>query len=135
MRRAWTVLAVAVGLGAHALAGCGGDDGESCVSVPTTCTPQYDPTFDEVYTNTLATSCALSGCHGGDGGSTGFGMGATADEAYDAVSQRVTAGDPGCSVLVDHLEPDGIGDMPPGTVLADEERCSVRTWIADGASR
>lgn len=115
-----------------ALAGCGGDD---CVEVSTSCTPQYEPTFDQVYANTLSPSCAIAGCHGGDVGQGGLAMGADPDAAYRALLGYVTPGDPGCSVVVEHLEPEGFGDMPPGITLSEEERCSIRQWIANGADR
>jgi hypothetical protein len=85
---------------------------DECVELPADCTPQYTPTFDNVWANTLSTTCALSGCHAtGQGGLT---MGTTADEAYSA--------------LLD-------GYVVPGSVLAQEERCAVETWIAQGAER
>ena len=121
------------GAGSLAGAGCSGDD---CVEVPETCTPQYEPTFDAVYANTLSASCALGGCHGGTSTTSDLSMGSTADEAYAALSAGyVEPGDPGCSLVVAHLEPGGLGDMPPGDVLSEEERCAVRTWIAEGAKR
>jgi hypothetical protein len=126
--RRWAVLGVLV-----AGPGC---SGAPCVEVPAECTPQYEPTFDAVWSNTLSTSCALSGCHGGATGSGGLAMGASADEAYEALrAGYVEPGEPGCSLVVDHLEPAGLGDMPPGATLSEEERCAVRSWIADGASR
>ncbi|MEZ5397985.1 MAG: c-type cytochrome domain-containing protein [Bryobacterales bacterium] len=106
------------------------------MKVPDTCTPQYDPTFDNVWGNTLSTSCALGGCHGAGAASGGLSMGSDADAAYEALAGGyVEPGDPGCSLVVDHLEPDGLGDMPPGRVLDEAERCAVRTWIAQGAAR
>lgn len=114
------------------LAGC---DGGKCVELPATCTSQYTPTFDGVWDNTLSTTCALSGCHAtGQGGLT---MGDTPDAAYAALLDGgyVEPGDPECSLIVSRIEPTGIGGMPPGTVLVEEERCAVATWIRNGASR
>lgn len=107
---------------------------EDCVELPADCPPQYPPTFDAVWGNTLSTTCALSGCHAeGQGGLT---MGTTADEAYAALLDGyVVPGDPECSLIVSRIEPTGRGGMPPGSVLAEEERCSVETWIAEGAAR
>ena len=60
--------------------------GEDCVELPVDCTPQYPPTFDRVWEETLLPTCALSGCHAtGQGGLT---MGTTADEAYAALLRR-----------------------------------------------
>lgn len=123
MRRA--ALAVA------ALCGCSPEP--ACVEIPAACAPQYEPTWDQVWTNTVSTSCALGGCHGGGSASGGLAMGDDADAAYQALQGYVIPGDPACSVLVAHLEPAGIGDMPPGAPLTEEERCAVSTWIASGA--
>ena len=105
----------------------------SCLDLPETCTPQYEPGFDAVYANTVRTSCALSGCHGNGAASGGLAMGSTASEAWTALGGYVDPGSPACSLLLDHLEPAGIGDMPPGEPLSEEERCAIREWIVAGA--
>jgi hypothetical protein len=112
------------------LAACAADCGE----LPATCTPQYTPTFDAVYANTLAPSCALAGCHGTPG-ATPLDLGDDPDAAWDALQPEVTPGEPGCGELVRRLEDPGPDGMPPGAPLSVEERCAVRTWIADGAAR
>ena len=120
---------------AWVLPGCAGSH---CLELDTDCTPQYDPTFDEVWANTLSTSCALSGCHGGGSASGGLELGADAESAHAALVDGgyVEPGDPGCSQLMAHLEPTGGAEpMPPGAPLAAEELCSVRRWIAEGAQR
>ncbi|MEQ1504388.1 MAG: hypothetical protein ABMB14_19260 [Myxococcota bacterium] len=111
------------------LGGCGAG---ACLDLPATCTPEYDPAFAEVYANTLAPTCALSGCHAGTG-TGGLGLGTTIDEAYAGLDALVVPGDAACSPLIDHLEPDGLGDMPPGRVLTEAERCAIRSWIDAGA--
>jgi hypothetical protein len=116
--------------------GCSGGE-EACVAdLPEACTPQYDPTFDEVWQNTLEPSCSLSGCHGGGSASGGLAM-PDLDAAHGALvgGGYVTPGDASCSSLVDHLEPAGLGDMPPGAPLGESERCAVRQWIDAGADR
>lgn len=120
-----------------ATAALGPGCGEPCVEVPDTCTPQYDPTFDQVYANTITPSCALSGCHGGDGDHHGMDLSGTADDAWSTwVDQGFVApGEPGCGPVVARLESTGEERMPPGAPLSDEERCAIRTWIADGAQR
>lgn len=107
----------------------------TCLALPEDCTPQYTPSFDAVYSNTLSPSCALSGCHGGAQGQGDLAMGENAEDAHAAILPFVIPGDPGCSDLVDHLSPEGAGDMPPGTLLAEEERCAIARWIAQGAER
>jgi hypothetical protein len=118
-------------LGFALLGACDGD----CLELSAECTPQYEPTFDAVYANTLATSCSLSSCHAGSEGQGDLAMGSTAEEAYQALQGYVVPGDPSCSELMHHLEPEGLGDMPPGQVLAEEERCAIRQWIEQGAQR
>ena len=112
-----------------AFGGCGGD----CLDLPETCTPQYEPTFEAVYANTVSGTCQLSGCHGQGSSSGGLAMGSTADEAHAAISAYVDPEEPGCSELLLHLEPEGIGDMPPGDPLSEEERCAIHCRIAAGA--
>ena len=114
-----------------ALVGC--DMSGACVDLPVTCAPQYTPTFDGEWTNTLAPSCALSGCHADGAG--GLDMGSTFETAYAALVDGgyVIPGDPSCSSVVTRIEPAGLSGMPPGLVLAPEERCAVATWIAEGA--
>lgn len=119
-------------LGVTLLSGCQGD----CVKLPESCTPQYNPSsFEAVYANTISGSCALSGCHAGAVGQGGLALGSTEDDAYKALSVFIVPGDAACSELIDHLEPAGLGDMPPGATLAEEERCAVRQWIDAGAPR
>src|ERR1700748_3373661 len=66
---------------ALAAAGCGGPE---CVAdVPASCSPLYTPTFDQIYTRTLAPTCALSGaaCHAPEGAQGGL-VFAGADASY-----------------------------------------------------
>jgi hypothetical protein len=117
------------------LAGC---EGSHCLELETDCAPQYEPTFDQVWANTLSPSCALSGCHGGGTASGGLELGADADTAHAALvdAGHVEPGDPGCSHLMAHLELDGGAEpMPPGAPLDEAELCAIRQWIADGAAR
>src|SRR5262245_60015435 len=102
-----------------ALWGCS-DGVETCVTLPADCTPQYPPTFDAVWANTLSTSCALSGCH-----ATGAGnltMGTTPETAYAALLDGgyVVPGDPECSEMVVRIETEGTGGMPPNATLLAE---------------
>jgi len=92
-------------------AACNGSD---CVEVSTSCTPQYDPTFDQVYANTLSTTCAISGCHAGSIGRGDLAMGNNQASAYRALAEFVQPGDPGCSRVVEDLEPDDSESCRPG---------------------
>ncbi|MEQ1567453.1 MAG: hypothetical protein ABMA64_17555 [Myxococcota bacterium] len=115
------------------------DGAPECVDVDPGCAPQFEPTWDAVYANTVSTSCALSACHlagsGGEAAAGGLALGPDSDAAYTAVRGYVVPGDAACSELVVHLEPEGLGDMPPGAPLSAEERCAVRAWVDAGAPR
>lgn len=113
---------------------------DSCVEVDVaSCTPTYDPTFDNLFSRTLGPSCGVTGgaCHGAEGAKGGLIL-EIADEAYTLLLDgRVEPGDPGCSLLVQRIEStDGSVKMPPGSrTLAAGDRCAIERWIADGAAR
>lgn len=106
---------------------------ERCVAV-SPCTPQYGPTFDNVHTNTLATSCQLSGCHGDASDAGGLALGTGMDAAFSALLEDgwVIPGDAGCSPAFVEI---AAGRMPPGAPLVEAEQCAVQQWIEQGASR
>lgn len=126
---------------------CGSEEHQTmhCVDeLSIECTPLYAPTFDNIYTNTLQPKCAIGGtsCHGDGGSKGGLSLEGGADRAYekllnpDSGSPRVVPGDWTCSHLIYHLESeDAAVVMPPGGPLAEEERCAIRQWIANGALR
>jgi hypothetical protein len=118
------------------LGGCDDD----CVEVDTSCDPLYEPTFENVYNNTLAVSCAVGNgtCHTSDGQATAGGLAFTSqDAAYDALENgRVEAGDASCSLIVERIAATDDADvMPPGSPLSEAERCSIIQWIEAGAPR
>lgn len=126
-------------------AGCGSDAEPvaSCVaSLDTACTPQYEPTFDNVFDRTLSKSCALAGgaCHSAEGSPSGLVLD-TADTAYEhllgqnGAPARVIAGDAACSTLMVRLEADASQAMPPGSPLDATARCAIQRWIDEGAAR
>jgi len=111
-----------------------------CIDVDTSCAPLYQPTFDNVYTNTLQGKCGSTNvsCHSAAGhmGGMSFADPATAYAALlDSTKRRVVPGDPGCSRII--VRTNGIGtdyQMPPGAPLSDEhERCAMILWVANGA--
>jgi hypothetical protein len=116
----------------------------SCVTVqPATCSPLYDPTFDQIFTRTLHTTCAQEGgaCHSASGAQGGL-VYEDADAAYALLlgktdgRARVVPGDPSCSILIERVDaPDPSQTMPPGAELSAAERCSFETWIRNGAKR
>jgi hypothetical protein len=122
------------------LAACGGEDVPACVTVDTDCTPQlYLPTFDNVYTMTLTTSCGTdrSSCHSASGES-GLSF---ADEqtAYHNLldTDRVEPGNPGCSEMIVRVTSVGASyQMPQGpasSALSAGDQCSLIKWVAAGA--
>ncbi len=123
--RSWLIAGVGV------LASCGG---AACVELDAGCTPQYTPTFDAVWDNTLAPSCALSSCHGEGASSGGLSLGSDPDTAHAALLNGgwVSPEDPGCSPLISVLHQ---GQMPPGAPLSAPEQCAIQAWVAEGAPR
>ena len=122
-----------------------GDTPEPCVTnIPeSTCTPLYEPTFDQVYTQTIQPKCAFAGsaCHAAEGAQGGLVLD-DPDTAYAMLVQpksssaRVLTGDPECSLLVERLVTgDPIALMPPGNALEEPEVCAIVTWIRNGAER
>ena len=115
-------------------AACSSDS--ACVEVSLDCNALYAPTFDNVFSMTLEAKCGIDGpCHNSTRRAGGI-VYEDADQAHDLLLQsRVVPGDPGCSVLVQRLESTGGRVMPPGAPLSEQERCSIRQWIANGAER
>jgi hypothetical protein len=145
LRAARFVAALAVTLSVAACTGAG--SGEACVTdapgLAGSCAPLYTPTFDQIYTRTLVTTCAQPGsvCHSTAGVQGGLFF-ASEDSAYrlllgeDGAPSRVTPGDPGCSTLIERLDAsDPTQLMPPGAKLPDAELCAIVQWIQQGAKR
>ena len=110
-------------LGLIALIACGADD--VCVEdLDLACTPLYEPTFDEVYANTLKPTCGISGssCHAAEGNKGGY----TFDDPDDSYEQLIDS-----AVFAE----DPADAMPPGQPLAEAERCAIRQWVDNGAER
>jgi len=135
-RRLALLTSVALGLAASACSG-----GDECVDVDLTCTPQYEPTFDNIYQNTLLTSCGLPGtvCHATEGARGGLILD-DPDMAYNLLVEvaeaRVTAGDASCSEVTRRIDQNGPGPrMPPGGMLEPGVVCAIEQWIDNGAQR
>jgi hypothetical protein len=120
---------------------CNGDPpGPTCVSegADPDCTPLYTPTYDEIFTRTLAPSCGRAGssCHSSTGRQGGLALDEP-EEAYRTLLARsVRPGDPACSeVVVRLVSTDPFERMPPGRPLDPGEQCAIVQWIASGAPR
>lgn len=127
------------------LAGCGGSDGgaEACVELPSSCGPEFNPTFNEVYTRVIEPSCARgtgSVCHAAEGRQGDLDL-SDPDVAYGMLlgetrSALVRPGDAACSPLTARLratDPDLL--MPPGQPLRPATLCAIERWIEEGAAR
>ena len=109
------------------------------------CTPEYQPTFDNIFDNRLGVTCGAAStggsCHAEAGAMAGLVL-ATPQGAYtgllgiDGARQRVIAGDPECSLLIQRIESTDPGfGMPPGRRLSANERCAFVKWVAGGAKQ
>ncbi len=127
-------------------AGCPTTPPPACTTVDTTCAAGYQPTFHNVYQNTLQVSCGAdnSSCHNNAGhqgnlsfeGDEGAAYAALmASSSLDPSRKRVVAGDASCSLLAVRVE--GVGtdyQMPKGDPLPAAERCALIQWIQAGAT-
>jgi len=101
------------------------------------CAPQYQPTFANVYANTIKPDCGASrgACHT-DGGDSTLSF-ATEQSAYDnLLRDYVTAGNPECSEMIVRIT--DVGEdytMPKGDSLGESERCALQKWVRAGAMR
>ncbi len=153
MQLRWLPIAVVGVLGA--IAACDGDEGEGsddaaalpeCIDFDAAgCAPLFQPTFANVFAQTLVNDCATGGgaCHQ-DADALGaaehglhFADAATAhsllleDRGDDTF---VRPGDASCGVLTVRLRTDDDAlRMPTGSMLMDTELCSVLQWIDAGA--
>jgi hypothetical protein len=122
----------------------GGSDEPACLPAPvsTDCTPLYAPTFENVFGQTLSMKCAVSGCHKAPDAKAGMELD-NIDTAYTELltksttsEPRVKAGDLQCGKVIVRLDTKGESySMPPSNPLMETELCSIRKWIAAGATR
>ena len=130
-----SVVALLLVLLSGALAGCPAE--LECADLPATCAPLYQPTFDNIFANTLAPKCGVEGgCHDASYAAGGL-VFVQADAAYDHLLRgRVEPADPSCSLLMVRLETaDSALQMPPRNQLNEQERCAISQWILSGAQR
>ncbi len=117
-----------------ALAGCPGDELPACVTVEASCAPLYAPTFENVFSMTLQTTCGgrLAACHAANGAG-GMSL-ADPATAHASLLGHLKAGDPGCSEIMVRTDAPGKDyQMPPGIAIGAPERCSLIQWVAAGA--
>lgn len=129
-------------------AGCAGEEQPpACTTVDVDCGAGYQPTFHNVYANTLSKSCGNDdhNCHSSSGHQGGLSLGDGEDAAYaalmaksglDSSRDRVTPGNASCSLLVVRLY--GVGkdyQMPEGQPLDAAASCAIAQWVQNGAER
>jgi hypothetical protein len=103
----------------------------------------FGPNFSEIQANVFTPDCATSGCHAGANAAASlnleeansYAMLVGIQSSQDAALQRVEAGDPANSYLVQKLEGSASAgqQMPPGAALPQSEIDVIRQWITDGA--
>ncbi|HVK78891.1 MAG TPA: c-type cytochrome domain-containing protein [Kofleriaceae bacterium] len=131
--RTAAVAGLAVGL-----AGCP-DDELTCVDIDPACTPLYEPTWANVFDNTLAPKCGVGGssCHGGASPWGALHLDDPTRAHADltrAGAGIVIAGEPSCSEMIMRLNASSSKlVMPRGSRLQDSEICALERWVAAGA--
>ena len=155
-------LATAVIAAACAVAGCDVETFDDAVSrIPDSASPPppappppspppppppaagFGPNFSEIQANVFTPDCATSGCHAGANAAASlnleeansYAMLVGIQSSQDGALQRVEAGDPANSYLVQKLEGTASAgqQMPPGAALPQSEIDVIRQWITDGA--
>lgn len=117
-------------------AGACGDPPLECATVDLACTPQYPPTFANVFAQTLEPDCSAAACHDASNPKGNLDL-SEIDVAYDGLLDgHVDPADVACSELVARLYTDEPAwHMPRGKTLTDSEQCAVAQWVAAGALR
>jgi len=119
---------------ALALAGCPAE--LEPADVDPDCTPQYEPTFANVFDNTLVPDCSPSGCHSGPVPKAGMDLSEIDVAHAELLDGRVIPGDPEHSELVMRIFTDDRSFlMPVGDPLSDAEQCAAALWVLGGAER
>ncbi len=103
----------------------------------------FGPNFSEIQAAVFTTTCATSGCHAGANPAASLNLEAANSYAMlvgvassqDANIERVNAGNPDISYLIQKLEGTAAtGDvMPPSGMLPQVDIDVIRQWISDGA--
>ncbi|MBT8068646.1 MAG: Ig-like domain-containing protein [Gammaproteobacteria bacterium] len=103
----------------------------------------FGAVFSEIQAGLFTPTCASSTCHGGGNPAAGLNLEAASSHAnlvgiastQDAGIQRVNAGDPDNSYLIQKLEGTAATgqDMPPSGAILQADIDMVRQWISAGA--
>ncbi len=107
---------------------------EPCEPIDTSCTPQYEATFENIHARTLTPSCANSAsCHASETSSGGFSL-ADPDDGFGALAQFSEGGSCG-ALAVRITSASAAFQMPPGRPLSEGEQCAILLWIEAGSPR
>lgn len=103
----------------------------------------FGPNFSEIQAGLFTPTCASSNCHGGGNPAAGLNLEAASSYAnlvgiastQDAGLQRVNAGDPNASYLIQKLEGSAATGsvMPPSGGIPQPDIDMIRQWISAGA--
>ena len=103
----------------------------------------FGPNFSEIQSGLFTPTCASSNCHGGGNPAAGLNLEAASSYAnlvgipstQDAAIERVNAGDPNASYLIQKLEGTAATGnvMPPSGGIPQADIDVVRQWISAGA--
>jgi hypothetical protein len=119
------------------LAGCPSDDEPpQCIEIDTACQPLYVPTFENVYANTLQTTCGSTAvsCHSAAGKQGGMSFEDPATAYAALLAGRVVPNDAACSEMIVRTGSPGESyQMPPGSSIGASEVCALIQWIEAGA--
>ena len=101
------------------------------------CAPLYEPSYEQVFRQTLMPKCGVGNgsCHDPGGGNGGLVI-SDLETSHGALLDGgfVLPGDPECSPLIQVTEGHpSVSAMPPGAPLSAEERCALIQWVASGA--
>jgi hypothetical protein len=131
-----------------AATGCSDPPLDCVQGLDVTCAPLYPPTFDNMFRDTLIPKCSTGGgsCHTPEGHQADLAFDELdPDAAYHQLMmnstvhpdrERIAPGDPSCSVMIERVYSSAKRwHMPRGSNLADNERCAMVQWVAQGALR
>jgi len=102
------------------------------------CVPAYEPTFANVFEQTLKPSCGKGGaaCHTTRARQGGLAFEEIEDAYKGLQTGKLKPGNATCSTLFVRLAAtDPNVRMPPGRALPEAEQCAIRQWIDNGAAR
>lgn len=133
MRAVWFAALLVGGLAA-----CGETPPPECSTreMDEACLPQYVPSFDNVFANTISANCGNddNSCHSRSSAS-GLSFVDKASAYANLIDDGyVVPGNPECSEMIVRITDTGEDyTMPTGDPLTESERCALQQWVRMGA--